>query len=175
MEQAAEMIKKLLVITEQLEKRANQIDQRSHQAEQSLLRTEKSVQNNMSAVESRIQKVTSATIGEAVKQPTQNFEYDIKSITNNLTKTANEIRDAQLSTGKWLKALTWKVLGALGLASVLVLGVAIYVFVASKQEIKRSDWIGGINAAIANGKLTTCSDGGGICAIVDKKQIRLDK
>ena len=57
----------------------------------------------------------------------------------------------------------------------LVVGVAIYVFVAAKQEIKKNDWISGINAAVASGKLTTCTDGGGICAIVDKKQIRLDQ
>jgi hypothetical protein len=71
--------------------------------------------------------------------------------------------------------LTWVFLATLGLVSVLVVGVAIYVFVAAKQEIKKNDWISGINAAVASGKLTTCSDGGGICAVIDKKQVRLDK
>ena len=63
----------------------------------------------------------------------------------------------------------------MGLVSVLVVGVAFYVFVATKQEVKKNDWISGVNAAVASGKLTTCSDGGGICAVIDKKQVRLDK
>ncbi|MGL4767387.1 MAG: hypothetical protein ACRCV6_04835 [Formosimonas sp.] len=44
-----------------------------------------------------------------------------------------------------------------------------------KKQIKQADWVSNINSAATNGKLGICADGNGLCAILDKKQYRLDK
>ena len=55
-----------------------------------------------------------------------------------------------------------------------VIGVAVYMGMHTRQDIARAEWTGLINAAIANGKLTQCSDGG-LCARAGRKWVRIDQ
>jgi hypothetical protein len=62
----------------------------------------------------------------------------------------------------------------LALGALAVIGTAVYMTMHVHQEITRSEWIGQINAAIANGKLVACPDSG-LCAYIGKKLVRQDQ
>jgi CHASE3 domain sensor protein len=62
----------------------------------------------------------------------------------------------------------------LALGALAAVGVAAYMTMHVHQEIVRSEWVGQINTAIANGKLVACHDGG-LCAYIGKKLVRLDQ
>jgi roadblock/LC7 domain-containing protein len=71
-------------------------------------------------------------------------------------------------------ANAWKAFLASALASLVLMGVAVDMGVQTHRDMERSEWISEINAAIANGTLAACQNGG-ICAYVDKKWVRLDR
>ena len=78
------------------------------------------------------------------------------------------------NVGKALATSAWKAFVASALASVAVIGVAIYMGISTHRDIARAEWVGLINAAIANGKLAPCHDGG-LCARAGKKWVRIDQ
>jgi hypothetical protein len=63
---------------------------------------------------------------------------------------------------------------ASAVASLVVIGVAVYMGLRTHQDLIRAEWTGQINAAITNGKLSRCQDGG-LCARADGKWVRLDR
>ncbi len=64
---------------------------------------------------------------------------------------------------------------ASAVASLAVVAVAVHVGVQAHRANVRAEWIGQINAAIANGKLARCADGDGVCARAGSKWVRLDQ
>lgn len=172
--QLSDIFTKLVISSEQLEKRSDQVNLRSSQAEQALISAKNALSNKMMDVESRIKSTTSETIEQAIERPTKNFKNQIQTITNDVKTTFGELQQQQRDTGKWLNALLWKVLTIIGLATVLAIGAIWFVYAGAEQKIKRTEWIGEINSAIDKGKLAACPDQG-VCAVVDKKLIRLDK
>lgn len=169
-QQAAELMAKLMVITEQMVKRVADLDQRSGQIEQSLLRTERSVQDGLNASALHFKQVTSQTVSDAVKQPTQLFESDVKNITNTLAHSTNKLQKQQQEMAGWLKALVWKALAGLTLASIVTMLGMGYVAWDRAQEIKRANFSKEILDAAKAGIINVCD--GKLCVRVEKNAQR---
>jgi hypothetical protein len=71
-------------------------------------------------------------------------------------------------------ANAWKAFIAAALGSLAVIAVAVYVVWHAHQDLQQVLWVEQINTAEAAGKLAPCPDGG-ICVLINKKWVRLDK
>jgi hypothetical protein len=70
--------------------------------------------------------------------------------------------------------MAWKALLAVVMASAMVMAVACYVVWQSRQALTAVRWQQEIADAQAAGKLAPCPEGG-LCALVDKRWMRIDK
>jgi hypothetical protein len=66
----------------------------------------------------------------------------------------------------------WKTFVASAVGSLAVIAVAAYVSFQAHADIKRSEWIQQINAAVDTGQLAPCPDAG-LCVHVNNKWVRL--
>jgi hypothetical protein len=55
-----------------------------------------------------------------------------------------------------------------------VIGVVVYMGLRTHQDLIRAEWTGQINAAITNGKLARCGNGG-LCARTGNTWVLLDQ
>jgi hypothetical protein len=76
---------------------------------------------------------------------------------------------------KWL---SYKTIGLVYGSALLIWAVSSFYswknIQSMQREVKRAEWVSAINAAVDIGKISACSEGG-VCTIINGKQIRLDK
>jgi hypothetical protein len=173
-QQLSDIFTKLVISSEQLEKRSDQVNIRSNQAAQALLGAKTAMTEHAADIEARLQHMSTATMSKAFEKPMKEFDREAQRISQYLNEAAKTLQTNHLALGKLMNGVLWKVLAIIGLATILAIGAIWYVYAGAEQKIKRTEWISEINTAIDKGKLTACPDQG-ICAIVDKKLIRLDK
>lgn len=172
------LILKVSRMTDHFEERGNKIVQTTLQASQHMTQTTQSVASNAERITNKALESFKAVAGEVL---TKSLDESLKVCNNQLLANANQFvaMSDMLERRIWQMqkihvANAWKAFIACAIASFAVIGVAIYSFISSQQEIERKDWVSAINVAAKNGKLTTCADGG-ICANVNNKLVRLDK
>ena len=155
-----------------VEQRAKQSEQVYTQATQALA----SAEQNLKSTGQNIEHGSVSIIGSAVKKPVDEFGQDLKNIRSEMRKASNELEQRLTEVAQTLKRYTWVSVGTLILAMVLSVGLIAYASMQAHEEVKNAKWIGSFNTAVAIGKLTPCpGDEGGLCAVVDKKYVRLDK
>lgn len=161
-----------------LEQRSAQAVQQSQQSAGALQRAAQEAahvsQNITAEALEEFRRVASQAVAEGLRYPLEDAEKKLQHGVASIeaaTQTLNTHMKAQRAR---LAAYAWKTFIASALASLTMIGVAVYMAVHAHQEITRSEWISQINAAIANGKLAACSEGG-LCAYAGKKAIRLDQ
>lgn len=165
-----QLIKEILLLSGKIEQRASINEQNNAKASQSITQAGQAVNN----ASQDIQRITSHTLSNAMQKPIEEHNHSLKNMRDNLIQTANSVEKHMQESVKKLKRIVWTAMGAFTLAGVVVVGASIYAMMQANQKIKQSEWVGNINTAIANGKLTVCADGG-LCAVFNGKQIRLDK
>ena len=116
----------------------------------------------------------SVALAQGLDTPLAECKHKLQASAHALEQATSDLQRQMEVARKAHVATAWKAFIVSAVACVLVLAVAGYVLFTTVREVKRSEWVGAINAAVANGKLVACPDGG-ICANVDRKLIRLDK
>ena len=175
-------IKQLLIqvskMIEGFEERGNKVVQTNLQAAQSINQT---VQNAATTSErvtqqslQNLRELSEKALLEGIREPLKDCDKTLQSSANKIESAVHQLEQKMKQMQNMHTANAWKAFIASAVGSLAIIGVAVYMFMSAKQEIKRTDWISSINSAVASGKLAACTDGG-ICALIDKKQIRLDK
>jgi ABC-type transporter Mla subunit MlaD len=140
-------------------------------ASQSLAQASKSV----SSAAQDIKSITSQTLSSAMQSPTKELDDNIKAIANKLYAAAHEVNESVAQANKKFSRIILWTLATSVISGVVVFGAWFYMYKQLDAKIERAEWVSGINAAVATGKLTTCNEGG-VCALVDNKRlVRLDK
>ena len=165
-----QLTKELILLSGKVEQRAKVSEHHVTKASQTLTQAGQAVGN----ATQDIQRITSNTLSSAFQKPVDELDHSLKIMRDNLIRNANDVERHMQESVAQLKRIVWLAIGAFALAGVVVVGASVYTTMQANQQIQKTEWIGNINAAIANGKLTACPDGG-ICVNIDKKQIRLDK
>lgn len=168
----------LAAFTELLEQRGNHVVEQTHEAAQHLSQTAKSAaasseRMTAGAIEQFRQAAASA-VADGMRRPMEEAGRTMQNGTQNIQAATSELEVRVLAVGKALTASAWKAFVASALASVAVIGVAVYMGIRTHQDIARSEWTGLINAAIVNGELAPCGNGG-LCARAGKKWVRIDQ
>ena len=164
------LVEKILLLTGKVEQRSKANEINSTQAHQALAQVGQSIKEAARDIE----QVTSYTLSNAIQKPVSDFERDIKTIRDELINTSNGVKRHVDASVKALKRIVWIAGSVFMLAGIVCAVATIYALMQTRQEVKKAEWISSVNAAVANGKLIACLDGG-ICTVVDKKLVRLDK
>lgn len=173
-----ELAVKLAAMTDRFEARGDQVVQRNSEAARHLQQAAQHVTGAIGQATTLamadVRGATKAALTEGLYEPVHDMD-------ETLQKSARQVEaatDRLAQRIEWLRhvhtANAWKGFIASAVASLVLIGIAVYMGIQAHRDIERSEWISDINAAIANGKLAACQ-GGGICAHVDKKWVRLDK
>lgn len=168
----------LAAFTELLEQRSQHVVEQTRDAAQSLGQTAQRAADSTErmtadAVE-RFRQAAAHAIAQGLQQPLEQAGRTMQSGTQNIQTATVELEKRVQSIGKALTAHGWKTFVASLLASLAVIGVAVYMGLRTHQDIARAEWVGQINAAIARGKLAPCSNGG-LCVLEGKKWVRIDR
>jgi hypothetical protein len=168
----------LAAFTELLEQRGNHAVQQTHEAAQHISQTAKSAATSSERITAgaieQFRQAAAGAVSDGMRRPMEEAGRTMQNSTQNIQKATNELEVRVRAVGKALTAHAWKTFVASALASVAVIGMAVYMGIRTHQDIARAEWVGLINAAIANGKLAQCIDGG-LCARMDKKWVRIDQ
>lgn len=138
--------------------------------------------HNFQQLQSDLPKSIREGAYQAIKEGTNQSIHESKEVlshtTDRLKFEAYALKEDRDKTQKLAKWLSYKTLGLVYGSALLVWAISSFYswknIQSTQQEIKRTEWITSINAAVSNGKLVACSEGG-ICANVSGKSIRLDK
>ena len=165
-----QLTNELILLAGKVEQRAKVSEHHVTKASQTLVQSGQVI----GSATQDIQRITSNTLSSAFQKPVDELDHSLNIMRDNLIRNANDVERHMQESVAQLKRIVWLAIGAFALAGVVVVGASVYTTMQANQQIQKTEWIGNINAAIANGKLTACPDGG-ICVNIDKKQIRLDK
>ncbi len=168
----------LAAFTDLLEQRGDHVIQQTREAALHIGQMAKSAaasseRMTAGAIE-QFRQAAASVVSDGMRQPMEDAARTMQGSTQNILKATNELETRMRTAGRGLTATAWKAFVASALASVTVIGVAVYMGMHTRQDIARAEWTGLINAAIANGKLTQCSDGG-LCARAGRKWVRIDQ
>lgn len=168
----------LAVFTDQLEQRGAEVIQQAHQAAQHLARTATTAANTAERISAaaleQFRQVAAGAVADGLRVPIDEAEHTMQCGIRNIHVATNELDARVRLVGKLLTVNAWKAFVASALASAAVIAVAVYLSMSAHRDLARSEWTGLINAAIANGKLAPCQDGG-LCARDGKKWVRIDQ
>jgi nitrogen fixation/metabolism regulation signal transduction histidine kinase len=169
---------RLAALTKSLEQRSAQAAAQAQQAANTLQYTAqeaaKTSQRITTEALEQFRRTAASAATEGLRYPLQDAEKTLKNSIARMETAAETLEERMKAQRKMFTAYAWKTFIASAVAALAVIGVAVYMAQRAHQDITRSEWIGQINAAIANGKLTACPEGG-VCAYVDKKLVRLDQ
>lgn len=169
---------KLAAFTDLLEQRGNEVVRQTGQAAQAIDQSArnaaaKSEQLTAQAV-GEFKRAAADVVAQGLRQPLEEAGRVMQAGTHNIQSATAELERRMTAIQKVHVANAWKTFIASAVASVVVIGAAIYIGVRTHQDMTRSEWVSQINTAIANGKLAACADGG-LCAHVGKQWVRLDE
>ncbi|HEX7643243.1 MAG TPA: hypothetical protein VF472_13640 [Burkholderiaceae bacterium] len=173
-----ELRETIVLLVSAVEKRTKAADMANERAVQNISQVSKDAANSaIEITESAMDKFKSVAAGvvtDGLNEPMKDYEKSLQSRFEQLQKVVNklEMQCAQMRSANMANA--WKAFVASTVASLAIIGVAVYVSMKTHEDMQRSEWIGSINAAVANGKLVTCPDGG-ICAMIKDKPVHLDR
>ncbi len=168
----------MAAFTQLLEQRGEQVVRQTHEAAQQLSQTAKgaaaSSERMTSAAIEQFRLAAAGAVAEGMRKPMEDAGRTMQSGTRNVQTATSELEQRVRGVGRALTATAWKAFVASALASMVVIGVAVYMGVRTHRDIARAEWVELINTAIANGKLAPCPDAG-LCAHIGKKWARIDQ
>ena len=169
---------KLARIADLLEQRSASVIQQTLQAAETIDRSAKAAATSSEHITTRaigeFRGAATSAIAEGMRGPMEQAGRTMQNGTLGIERATAELEQRVRSAGKVHSAHAWKTFIASALASIVVMSTAVYMANRSYKQISQDAWVGQINAAIANGKLTKC-EGGGLCARIGKRWVRLDK
>lgn len=169
----------LAAFTGVLEQRGQQVMQEVQDAAQRLDRTAHGVADSSerlaAGIIEHIRQAAATTVASGLRQPLEEAGRTMQDGTQRIRHAIRELEQRTNRLGRALSAHAWKTFVASAVASLAVIAVAVHVGAQAHRANVRAEWIGRINAAIANGKLARCADGHGVCARAGSKWVRLDQ
>ena len=166
----------LAAFTGVLEQRGQQVVQEVHDAAQRLQHEAHGLAGTSGRLATgaidHIRQAATSALNSGLHQSLEHAGRTMQDGTQQIQRAIGELEERSRRLGKALSAHAWKTFVASAVASLAVIGVAICVGVQAHRESVRAEWIGQINAAIANGELARCADGG-VCARTGGKWVRL--
>jgi hypothetical protein len=166
----------LAAFTGVLEQRGQQVVQEVHDAAQRLQHEAHGLAGTSGRLATgaadQIRQAAASAVTTGLHQSLEDAGRAMRDGTQQLQRALGELEERTRRLGKALSAQAWKTFVASAVASLAVIGGAVYVGVQAHRESVRAEWIGQINTAIANGKLARCADGG-VCARTGSQWVRL--
>jgi hypothetical protein len=111
-------------------------------------------------------------LAEGVRDAIHDIDQTMHSGADRLDQAVSQLDLRMQHMGCMNVSYAWKTFVASALGSLAVIGVAIYIAWQTHADIKRSEWIRQINAAVDAGQLAPCPEDG-LCVKVDNKWVRL--
>lgn len=169
---------KLAAVADMLERRGDAVVRQTAQAAQAI---DHSAQNAAATSEhltaravEEFKRAAADVITQGMRQSLEEAGRSMRASTSNILTATSELERHMQAIRKAHVANAWKTFVASAVASLAVVATALYIGGRTHQDMTRSEWVGQINAAIANGNLAACADDG-LCAHVGKQWVRLDK
>ncbi len=173
-----ELIEKTAVLMERYQNNTDKVSQNNTQIAYNLQQIAQSLQSLQRDVSQQVKNGAYSAIKEGMAQSVDESSEVLNNVTSHLKLETYHLKEDRDKVYKMAKWLSYKTLGLVyGSALLVWLSSAFFAWSniqAGQQSIKKSEWVLSINAAVKNGKLTMCEDGG-ICANVNGKQFPLDK
>lgn len=159
-----------------LEKRIDHATQQSLQATHSLdqqsRKTLEAANRSAQQALEQFRQGAQQAIAEGVRDAAQELDQTLRNCTGRIEQ-ATEHLDLRLQhMGRVNTVYAWKTFIASAAGSLAVIAIALYVAWQAHTDIKRSDWVQQINAAVEAGHLANCPEGG-LCVQVDNKWVRV--
>lgn len=168
---------KLAAFTDLLEQRSDQAVRQTEQAAQSMVY---SVQQASAAAArltasavAEFKRAAEGLLADGLRQPLEDAGRTMQAGARNLQSATSALERQMQALQKVHAANAWKAFVASATASIVVIAAATYIGIRTHQDMVRSEWVGVINAAVASGKLAPCAEGGGLCARVKDRWMRL--
>jgi hypothetical protein len=169
---------KLSVLVDSFETRGDEVVQQTLQASQAIHHSARQAAQTAQQITSRaleeFQQTASHALKGGLREPVQQADRSLQASMHKIQQATNQLEQGVRAINRMHTATAWKAFIVSSLASLAVIGVAAYVGFKAHQDIARSEWIGEINAAVAQGNLAHCPGSDGICARVGGKWVRLD-
>lgn len=134
-------------------------EQRHQQSEQQLQVSQTSLQKAEAALDKTAQeiyRITAKVVQDNLEQPIKKLEKQCEVIGENLKGQMEYAQKGYLHTLETLKKLIWCAVTAFVLAAIVCVISIVFIFQASKQNIKKAEWTEEINRVVANGSLNRC-------------------
>ncbi|MCL1960794.1 MAG: hypothetical protein FWG56_03210 [Desulfovibrionaceae bacterium] len=166
------------VLMDSLEERSAEAVAQSQQAADALQRAAQDAASTAKRITAQaleeFRRAASGAVENGLRYPLEDASRKLEDGVGRI-ESAMQTLDAHIKVqSRMLAAYAWKTFVASALAALVMIGVAVYMGLYARQEITRAEWVGEINAAVANGKLVACP-GGGLCVYRGKKLERLDQ
>ncbi|HUB91244.1 MAG TPA: hypothetical protein VMA74_16080 [Dyella sp.] len=153
-----------------------------HAAQQSLRATQTLDQQSRHSLETTNKLVQQAleqfrlgareAIKEGVRDAAHELDQTVRDGANRLDQTVSQLNQHMQHVRRLNASHAWKTFIASALGSLAVVAVAVYTGWQAHADMKRSEWVQQINAAVESGHLTTCPEGG-LCVQVGNKWVRV--
>ena len=153
-----------------------------HAAQQSLRATQALDQQSRHSLETTNKLVQQAleqfrlgakeAIAEGVREAIRELDQTVRDGAGRLDQTVLQLNQHMQKVGCLNTSHAWKTFIASALGSLAVVAVAVYASWHAHADIKRSEWVQQINAAVEAGHLTTCPEGG-LCVQAGNKWVRV--
>lgn len=161
-----------------LKELSDRVVMESHQATQSMNQTAQSLalsaeSAGKQAIE-RLQQTAAGAIVAGAGAATSDIEQRLMACAGKVEHSTNQLDQRIRALSTMHTANAWKAFIAATLGSLAVIAVTAYIVWHAYRDLQEVQWVEQINAAEAAGKLAPCPDGG-ICVLLDKKWVRLDK
>jgi len=173
-----ELRETIILLVSAVEKRTKAADVANESAVQNINQVSVDAANAAIDIAERamneFKSIAAGVVTDGLNEPMKDYDRSLQFRFEQMQKVINklEMQCTQMRSANMANA--WKGFVASTVASLAIIGVAVYVSMNSHEDIQRSEWIRSINTAVANGKLAACPDGG-ICAMVKDKPIHLDR
>ena len=159
-----------------LEKRIGHASRQSLQATQALdLQAKQSLDTMHKLVQQGVEQFRQGAqqaIAEGVRDAMQDIDQTLREGTSRLDRAVSQLDQRMQHVRRFNVSHAWKSFVASALGSLAVIAVAVYVAWQAHADVKRSEWVQQINAAVEAGQLTSCPEGG-LCVQVNGKWVRL--
>ncbi|GGA22170.1 hypothetical protein [Dyella nitratireducens] len=159
-----------------MEKRIDHAARQSLQATRALdLQSKQSLETINNLVQQALEQFRQGArqaIEEGVRDAMGELDQAIQEGASRMDRAVSQLDQRTQHIGRFNVLHAWKTFVASALCSLAVITVAIYAGWQAHTDIKRSEWVQQINAAVEAGHLTICPEGG-LCVQVNSKWVRL--
>lgn len=140
----------------------------NQQSKQSLEATHRLVQKTLD----ELRQCARQAVAEGVHDAAQELDQTMRDGAKGIERTISQLDQRAQHMGSLYASHAWKTFVASAVGSLAIIAVAVYVTWQAHVDLKRSEWIKQINAAVDAGQLAPCPEGG-LCVKVGNKWVRL--